>query len=133
MRTFYSGNFSFRFVLSLAWQIKPSLLFTGKLKQKSGAVSDKVSFSARRFPCYLGALLIELINPLFFCLFPVLPGGNRKALMIFLSACLGIGSGGCTCCLRSLVGAEQTRLFFTSHLSLYGNDQFTKTGSGTNE
>ena len=24
--------------------------------------------------------------------------------MIFLSACLGIGSGGCTCCLRSLVG-----------------------------
>lgn len=65
-----------------------------------GRLSDKLG----RYPCYLGALLFELVNPLFFALFPVVVNGNRKTLMVFLAACLGIGSGGCTCCLRSLVG-----------------------------
>ena len=29
---------------------------------------------------------------------------GAKALMILLAGCLGVGSGGATCCLRSLVG-----------------------------
>jgi MFS family permease len=43
-------------------QVVSALLF-GKLSDKLG-----------RYPCYLGALCFELVNPLFFALFPAIPG-----------------------------------------------------------
>ena len=42
-----------------------------------------------RFPCYLGALLIELVNPLFFCLFSVCKR-NRPCAFFCLPACLSL-------------------------------------------
>ena len=57
-----------------------------------------------RLPCYLGALALEAVNPLYFAFFPVVPGSGQRGLMMLLAACLGAGSSGCVCCLRALVG-----------------------------
>ena len=57
-----------------------------------------------RFPCFVVALLLEMVNPLYFSLFPVVPGSGQRKTMMFLAMCLGAGSSGCVCCLRALIG-----------------------------